>query len=89
MDADVDRLRDRAFHRIATVLHSFWTDAREDSNGSQSGHTGIFDPLIRDEFIRLGNSTTLVDGEPKIKEHLVPRQMLRNIAFDMFDNANS
>lgn len=63
----------RSLQRIALVLHGYWEEGR-------GAHTRLFDTLIPDHLITIGES---VNGKGH-REHIVPCVYIRNLANQMF-----
>jgi hypothetical protein len=66
-------LKTRTMHRVAYVLHGYWEEGR-------GAHTRIFDILIPDFYIEIGESKS---GRGH-REHVVPCVYIRNLANRMY-----
>lgn len=75
-----------AFLRIANVLYSHWrvSDDREKELLACGGHSRLFDVLIPDSYITMGES---IKGRGH-REHVVPCALIRNHSYKMFNNGH-
>ena len=80
-----EQLRERAFYRVAQVLHGFWEEQQYNEPRSAAVHSRLFDTLVYDEYITLGVS---VNGRGH-REHIVPCAYIRDLAFKMYWNQES
>lgn len=74
---DEERVR-RAFNRLATILAEQWEEGKE---GSEWGHTRIFETIIPEDFVRAGDSQDGIDH----REHAVPCAVLLVESYNMFN----
>lgn len=72
-----DQLKSRKIHRIAYVLKGL-------SEEGEGGHSRLFDTLIHERLIFIGESKESRKTKEKYPEHVVPCAYLRNLAFDMY-----
>ncbi len=73
-----------AFLRIANALHSHWRVSNPEEKRSLQcgGHTRLFDVLIPDAYITVGES---VNGKDH-REHVVPCALIRSESYRMFND---
>lgn len=76
-----EQLRQRAFERVAWVLHHFWEEQKDLEPRAARVHSRIFEFLIPVEYvIVMGRS---VNGDGYV-EHVVPCAVIRDLAFKLF-----
>jgi len=80
---EADKKRE-AFSRIANVLYSHWrvSNPGEKVSLQCGGHTRLFDVLIPDAYITVGES---VNGKGH-REHVVPCALIRSESYGMFND---
>lgn len=80
----------RSFMRMALYLKDIWDEYNHNEKNPLPAHSRIFDVMMVDDFILLGQSVELQKsieaGSSKkgYREHLVPCATLRDHAADMF-----
>lgn len=80
-----EQLKRRSFERVAWVLKHFFDEQKDEFRGEARLHSRIFDTLIFDEYINLGESEELKNtGGSRHREHLVPCAYIRDLAFKMY-----
>jgi hypothetical protein len=80
MSFSYEERKNRAFHRVATALFSFWEEQKDIQPRCVCVHSRIFDILVDKSYIELNQKSR----ENSYTEHVVPCAYIRNLSFDMF-----
>jgi hypothetical protein len=82
-----EELKKRSFYRAAWVLHHFFEEQRDEYQREKGAwvHSRLFDTLVHAPLILAGTS---IEGHGHI-EHLVPCALIRDHAFEMYQDGKT